>query len=213
MKGQHLTHGAGFREGIEQIFGVIAVIQPAVGRRLVDHRVDGMDMRPRPAGVEHQVQDHALGVKRHLRRAQRFGRQGENALEPRLQVVGQRRGDLDLVLDQDHRDRPAGQLVGRRVQETLQRDRGRRPGRGRGGDGGRRRRLGLDQPFGIGGVGPDRGRGLGHSSTARTCSRALPSIAGLLAAALTMADSDCCCAGSRLLSRISASTAAASRPR
>ena len=116
MEGQHLRYVPGLAEGVEQVFRIVAVIEP-LARRGLDQLIDRIHERLRAGGVViHPVHPHGEVA----RQVERFGHQGHHVEEPGLLVMSERGGDLHVVFHEDHRVRALGKVLGPLPHELVQ---------------------------------------------------------------------------------------------
>ena len=105
VEGQHLADGAVVAEGEEEVFGVIAVIEPCAGGGR-DDRVDGGGQGAGGVGVV----AHPMGAVLHLiGRGDAVGQEHDHRAKAQIGVMADGRGDLGHVLDKDQGNRPLGQ--------------------------------------------------------------------------------------------------------
>jgi hypothetical protein len=101
VKGQHLADVARFAKGVEQVFGVVAVVEPAA-RGCLDHPVHGGGHRALAMHVVVYPVDARIqrGINGDLGRGQQ-----QDRAKARVQMVAQGAVHLDRVLGHDDRHR------------------------------------------------------------------------------------------------------------
>jgi hypothetical protein len=114
VEGQHLADSARLAEGEEQVFGVVAVVQPGA-RQGGDGLVHRRDQRAFGEDVVADDVDSAFQgvVDLHAIRGQQ-----DHVAEAAFQLVRQGRLDLDIVLGQHQRQRAAAGSALQAVEKT-----------------------------------------------------------------------------------------------